>query len=102
MSSRYIITRTADLDIFEIGCYIVDHSDLDTASKFVDKLYARFEAIAETPGLGRPRNELAADVRSLAVGFYVVFYAQIDGTVTILRVIHGARDLDSLNISFDP
>jgi len=34
-------------------------------------------------------------LRSLAVGRYVIFYLPIPGGVQIVRVLHGARDIEA-------
>ena len=35
-------------------------------------------------------------MRSLVFGRYTIFYRLDDGVVDIIRILHGARDLDSL------
>jgi toxin ParE1/3/4 len=42
--------------------------------------------------IGRSREELAAGLRSIAFGRYVVFYLILEDHVEIARVIHGSRD----------
>ena len=49
--------------------------------------------LAEMPESGRQREKLAPELRSFAVGNYVIFYRPIENGVEIVRVLHGARDL---------
>jgi plasmid stabilization system protein ParE len=46
--------------------------------------------------LGRARLELAPNLRSLLVGDYVMFYRPIDDGIEVVRVLHGARDIDAM------
>lgn len=59
------------------------------AARFADK--ARF--LSQFPESGRPRPEIARDVRSTLVKPYVLFYRYRQDTVHILRILHGRRDL---------
>ncbi len=93
--ANYIITSSAERDIDEILRFIaVD--DLDAAIAFFDRLIDRFEMLAENPRAGRDRTELKHDLRSFPEGNYPVFYREWAGIVAIVRVLHGARDLDEL------
>ena len=53
-------------------------------------------ASPRSPGIGRPRAELQADLRSFPVGRYVLFYRPIKGGIEVARVLHGMRDLDRI------
>jgi len=46
--------------------------------------------------MGRSRPGLATDLRSLPVGRYVIFYVPLPKGVEIVRVLHGARDIESV------
>jgi len=60
------------------------------------RLSAKFHLLAEQPMLGRSRDELAPGLRSIPLGRYVIFYEVIPDGISIVRVLHGARDLGSL------
>ena len=49
----------------------------------------------ENPGTGRVRNDLMSSLRSVAEGNCVIFYRPIDDGMLIMRVLHGARDIQS-------
>jgi toxin ParE1/3/4 len=49
-------------------------------------------AIVLTPSA----NELAPGLRSFPVGRYLIFDLQESGCLRIVRVLHGARDLEAL------
>jgi toxin ParE1/3/4 len=66
------------------------------ADRFLDTLYERFLLLAGQPLLGQARSELALNLRSLPVGNYVIFYRPIDDGIEVVRVLHGARDIDAM------
>jgi toxin ParE1/3/4 len=82
-------------DLAEIWAYIAFDSAVQ-ADAFADRVDRKFQSLARRPAMGRRRPELATDLRSFAVGHYVIFYLAISQGVVIVRVLHGARDIDSL------
>lgn len=46
--------------------------------------------------MGRAREELFANLRSHPFGRYVIFYMPLSNGVDDIRVIHSARDHDSI------
>ena len=85
----------AETDILEIWDYIADDS-LAAADRWVDRLDVQFRLLAAQPMMGRARDELAPGVRSFPFGRYVVFYVPLDGGIDVVRVLHGARDIDAV------
>ena len=66
------------------------------ASRFVEKLYATRERLLAFP-LGHPeRRQLGSELRVVFHGAYAIYYRPVADTVTIIRVLHGARDLDAI------
>jgi len=60
------------------------------------------ESLADFPALGRHRSELddfGLEVRSLVEGRYGIYYTTHQGGVFIVRVLHGARDIDQALVS---
>jgi toxin ParE1/3/4 len=46
--------------------------------------------------MGRARPELRPDLRSFPCGAYLILYRAVDDGVEIVRVVHGARNLEDL------
>ena len=44
--------------------------------------------------IGRMRDDLQPDLRSFAAGSYLIFYRPIDDGIEVVRVLHGARDIE--------
>ena len=93
---RYRLSRRAKKDLDEIWLYIARDS-IESANRFLDLLTDKFPLLADSPRMGRLREELQPDLRSFPVKNYLIFYRPLGKTgVSIVRVVHGARDLRSL------
>ncbi|MCL5745820.1 MAG: type II toxin-antitoxin system RelE/ParE family toxin [Acidobacteria bacterium] len=95
-----IVSPEALADLDQIHAYIAADNPA-AADRVLEAALATFEVLAGMPGMGRPRtfklSELAG-MRSLAVtGFrnYLIFYRSVNAGVEIVRVLHGARDVDA-------
>lgn len=88
----YRIADQAEADMEDIWLYIAEHN-LDAAETLMGKFRLRFGSLARTPGLGRRRTDLRSDLRSVAVGSYVIFYRELIPSIEIVRVLHGAMNL---------
>jgi toxin ParE1/3/4 len=73
---------------------------LETAIRFYDAAARTFEAIADMPGIGERRETANPRLAGLRVrrieGFekHLIFYRPVEDGVEIVRVLHGARDID--------
>ena len=89
------ITPRARTDLIEIWRYIADDS-VTNADSFIDKLHETIQALAHQPGTGRRREELGSGILSFPFGRYVIFYRAIPKAIEIIRVLHGARDIQNI------
>jgi len=62
----------------------------------MDSIQEKCLLIAEFPGLGESRDELAQDLRSFPVGSYLIFYLPLEEGADIVRVLHSSRDIKTL------
>lgn len=69
------------------------------AVRFVNAFKASVEVLSQMPEIGRARPDLGTpETRSWRVkGFrkYLIFYDALPDRVRLLRVLHGARDLQA-------
>jgi toxin ParE1/3/4 len=93
--ARVLRTSKAEEDLLEIWSYVGDDSP-DAADRLLDDIDQACTLLAEMPQAGRTREELGPNLRSLAVGNYVIFYRAADDSIVVIRVLHGARDLPGL------
>lgn len=82
-------------DIIEIWNYIAQNNSR-AADALLDRIDAKLSLLSQNPKLGRRRDELTADLRSFAVGRYILFYRECTGGIVLVRALHSARDLKPL------
>lgn len=89
------LTARAELDLEEVGDYIAaDNPALALA--FVQAIREHCERIANTP-LDYPTHpELGENLRSCPHGRYRIFFQPRAADVLIVRILHSARDFDTL------
>ena len=92
---RIVARPRASVDLAEIWAFIAEDS-IKHADKFAALIDDHFRGLARRPQMGRGRSELAPDLRSFPVGQYVIFYLPLPKGVEIVRVLHGARDIESV------
>ena len=72
---------------------IVEDSE-NRADAFIDSIDRKLHELADSPHIGRSRTELLAGLSSFPFGRYIIFYLIVPGGIEIVRVLHGARDID--------
>jgi len=89
-------TFLAETDIEEIGDYIAKDNSVRAVS-FVQEIRARCHEICDAPKVSPiVHEELGIEIRRLVFGRYLIFYTLAEDRVVVLRVLHGARNLDTL------
>ncbi|MDX6710332.1 MAG: toxin ParE1/3/4 [Blastocatellia bacterium] len=89
-----IYSPEAESDLIEIWLYIAEDKDPETADRVLSSVWDKCNALLKHPEMGRRREELAPGLRSIPKGSYVVFYRQAGDRIEIVRVLHGARDIE--------
>jgi len=93
---RLIISPSAEADLGGILDHI-SQDKLGAAQRFVAKLRETCKTLGENPHLGAVWPQIGDGMwRAFAFQKYVIFYRTSDDLVEILRVVHGARDLERL------
>ena len=97
MTPAYRVSLPARSDLRAIWSYIA-RDNLAAADRMLDRFETKFAMAVRQPLIGTVCPELGADLRSVVVGKYMVFYRAVeaDSLVEIVRVIHGARDIGHL------
>ncbi|WP_342361631.1 type II toxin-antitoxin system RelE/ParE family toxin [Terrarubrum flagellatum] len=90
-------TKQAEDDLISIWRYIANESP-QAADRVLDRINSRCQGLAAHPYSGPPREEIAAGVRHLAIDGYLTLYRVRNEQVEILRVLHGARNIDDINV----
>lgn len=93
--ARVVFAPAAAADLTEISDYIAA-DNRPAALVLIDRLERQAATLAAQPGIGRARPELWPDLRSFALGKYVLFYRPIEGGIEIVRVLHGMQDIERI------
>lgn len=93
--ARVTFRPQAEIDVLDIWSYIAEDS-MTEADRWVDQLEECLATWATQPLMGRLRDELADHLRSLAFGHYVLFALPLPDGIDVVRVLHGARDIDAV------
>jgi toxin ParE1/3/4 len=70
--------------------------DAGAAERFRANILRRIGLLKNYPEAAQPRPEFGPDIRTIPIGRYIVILRVTAPKVTILRVLHGARDLPKL------
>ncbi|MCP3379246.1 MULTISPECIES: type II toxin-antitoxin system RelE/ParE family toxin [unclassified Bradyrhizobium] len=92
MANRFRKAPQADQDLDSIWDFIASDS-VRAADQQIARIGEIFEMLLESPLAGRERRELRLDLRSFAVGNYVIFYVPLPDGIEVIRVMHGRQDI---------
>lgn len=98
MKRRLVYLHQALRDLANIADWSAENgATLAKAEAYVGKLRARCRKLAANPAtLGRVRDDLGLELRSVAHQSYVIFFRYVEDRFEILRVVRGARDFDAM------
>ena len=90
---KYLLGVGVAQDLDDVWTYIAQ-DDIDAADRWIEKLFDAFEAIGHTPGIGHKREDLTLyPVLFWPVGSYLIVYRAERGSIEIVAVTQGARDI---------
>jgi toxin ParE1/3/4 len=101
MTDRFRLTEPAIQDIEEIVDYIAQQSGLEQSENFLSKLESKFSKLVTFPLIGRKRDEILTNIRTIPLDNYVILYLPIGGDIEILRIVSGYRNLSTLFTDVD-
>jgi toxin ParE1/3/4 len=97
-----VVRPKADLDLDEIADYLTQQSSLNTGLSFLDEAQRTFALLTTQPDMGwqaKFNDSRLTGVRVFRVSppftHYLVFYQPRRERIEILRVLHGAQDLEA-------
>ena len=91
---RVAFARRAQIDLSAIADFIAE-SNPRAARRVILGIRDACRLIASHPSMGRVQAHLIPGLRSHPHGSHVIFYRPIDGGIEVVRVLHGARDIDA-------
>lgn len=97
MSRRFALSTPASQDLEEIIAYLLEHGGEQAALRVAVNLEEAFKKLADSPGLGHRRDDLTTSpVLFYSVFSYLIIFKPDTRPLEIARVVHGARDVETL------
>ena len=94
--AEFVLSRQADRDLIDIFKYIAKRSSRSRAKTYIRRLEKTMQSLADTPGMGTPRDYTPPGVVAFPKDEYVIFYRLRQPSIEILRVLHATCDMESL------
>lgn len=92
---RVEVSDPANADIEDFWSYVAVHNER-AADRLVRRFSTVFDQLARMPNLGEVYAGSLPGTRILTSGAYVIVYVVRDDRIQISRVVHSARDWQSL------
>ncbi|MEC4804065.1 MAG: type II toxin-antitoxin system RelE/ParE family toxin [Jaaginema sp. PMC 1079.18] len=90
-----IIKPLAESDLVKIWQFIAEQNP-EGADRILDQIDRQISRLAAMPSMGKQQEKILSGLRSFPVKNYVIFYFLIRDGVEIVRVLHGARDVETI------
>lgn len=97
MSRRFVLSTPAFQDLDQILSYVLEKSGPRRAKYVAARFEEAFQKLADSPNAGPRREDLTpSPVLFFTVWSWYVIYRSDKKPLEIARVIHGARDVETL------
>ena len=85
-------TKRANNDLIAIWRHIALDNPAAATAQLIE-IERKFLLLSFFPKIGRKRDDIREGLRMFPCDAYVILYRETAGSVEIVRVVHGARDL---------
>jgi toxin ParE1/3/4 len=86
--SRFDLSRAAQSDLNGIVTYSTERWGRAKAREYTDALRERLTALAQSPLVGRARDDLADGLLCFPFESHVIFYQRAAFGITVVRILH--------------
>jgi len=96
--SQFLLAPVAKSDLIEIwNYYAAEVGDPDLADRIRDEIFDGIRVVARKPDLGHLRRDLANEpLRFWRVRSHLIIYRSEARPIQIVRILHGARDVQAV------
>ena len=95
MNLEIVVSVKARIDLRAIADYIARDSR-SAATRMIKRLEREINQLGTQPGIGEQCDYLSPDLRRMSCGVYLLYYKLREDHLEIVRVLHGARDVENL------
>ena len=82
------LTRDAKADLIKIRHYTIKQWGIKQSQKYLSDLRQTIELLAETPALGRSRQDVGSEVFSFPHASHVIYYFAHKQKIVVFGVLH--------------
>jgi toxin ParE1/3/4 len=94
---RVILSEAVIQDLSDIGRWVAERADIDTANGYVARIEAFAQRLSHFPNRGTPRFDLARGLRTVTFERTIIIAYRVAGEdVIIQRALHTSRDYRDL------
>ena len=94
---RVYFTQSAQTDLLEAWQFIAEEN-VAAADRVLEVIEYEIKVLSDQPLIGKARPELAEGIRSWPTSTpYVLFYLVDKQTITVVRILHHARDIQRIS-----
>jgi len=93
--ASYLLSESARSDVLSIRDYTEYHWGKKQANKYLSELEQRLEWLADSPELGKKRDEIKDGYLSFPQGRHIIFYRTAASGIEVLGIVHQSEDIDS-------
>lgn len=90
------MTDKAETDLAEIWAYVSAEASDAAATRLIETIMKACEPLCHFPFAAPARDHLAPGLRVGFAGSYAIYYVHDEHDLTLLRVLHSARDAIAL------
>jgi toxin ParE1/3/4 len=95
MNRRYSIAASASQDLDQISEYYTSRS-IEAGERLFKEFNRKCQNLVQFPNMGRSYSHIMPMLRGLPLDGYIIFYQVTEEAVTILHVVSGSQDIETL------
>ena len=92
---QIVHSKKAREDLLSIWAYIAE-DNTKAADRLLDDINEKCLLLGKNPKLGQARPDIARTMRYFPIKNYLILYQESQKGIEIIRVLHGARDLNEI------
>jgi toxin ParE1/3/4 len=91
--ATYRLRQAAARDLLELGRYTQQRWGAAQRRKYIARVKARLQVLADRQSLGVVRSDVAPGYRSFGEARHVIFYSERPDGIDVVRVLHERMDV---------
>jgi toxin ParE1/3/4 len=93
--SAWRLAPLAEADLEDIFAYTFEQWDFEQAERYHSDLLTMFDALSADDWRGTMVSTKHSSLVKQRCGHHLIVFARTDGTVEIVRILHGRMDVDT-------